>query len=220
MPSINKTETIKLSQYEGNECQKRVDVNEDNLKIDNKFKLVDSQISENKKNISKNTDDISQLSNQNLLINGDFQVWQRGIDFNCDENTKYTADRWVLGGDTYPTAKKTEKGIAITTTNAGTWTNFFYRLEDNFFDRLVGEKLTITFKTSSPTNDINLVWCNGRTIDDKEVFHVQDSHFASETIDTFSATFEIKQKSAKSEIGIQLKSDKAGITTELMWERF
>lgn len=46
MPSLNKTETIQLSQYQSNEYQKRTDVNEDNLKIDNKFKSVDAQLSD------------------------------------------------------------------------------------------------------------------------------------------------------------------------------
>lgn len=169
--------------------------------------------------VNKNISDIEQLSNPNLFINGDFQVWQRGTSFNCNINVTYTADRWVLSGDTLPIAKKTEKGITITTSNIGTWTNFCYKVEDDFFNRLMGKKLTLTFKTSSPTNDINLVWCNGRTDDDKEVYHVQDSHFSSETIDTFSVTFDVNQKTIKNEIGIQLKSDKVGRTVELLWAK-
>ena len=39
---------------------------------------------------------INQLSNSNLLINGDFQIWQRGLDFNPAPSVKYTADRWLL----------------------------------------------------------------------------------------------------------------------------
>lgn len=56
MPSLKKTATIELSQYEGNEYQKRIDVNEDNLKIDNKFKTVDAQLNEkvNKTSIINN----------------------------------------------------------------------------------------------------------------------------------------------------------------------
>ena len=42
-------------------------------------------------------------NNQNLLINGDFQVWQRGKSFNYNSTYKniYTADRWRLirGGE-------------------------------------------------------------------------------------------------------------------------
>lgn len=32
--------------------------------------------------------------NKNLVINGDFQVWQRGTSFNYNFNTDWTADRW------------------------------------------------------------------------------------------------------------------------------
>ena len=35
------------------------------------------------------------ISNPNLLINGDFQVWQRGESFSNIAN-KYTADRWMI----------------------------------------------------------------------------------------------------------------------------
>lgn len=35
------------------------------------------------------------ISNQNLLINGDFQIWQRGESFSNIAN-KYTADRWKI----------------------------------------------------------------------------------------------------------------------------
>ena len=35
------------------------------------------------------------ISNPNLLINGDFQIWQRGESFS-DIANKYTADRWMI----------------------------------------------------------------------------------------------------------------------------
>lgn len=36
------------------------------------------------------------VSNHNLLINGDFQIWQRGTIFNQISNHKYFADRWKI----------------------------------------------------------------------------------------------------------------------------
>ncbi len=42
--------------------------------------------------IATNTSEIAAISNPNLLINGDFSVWQRGESFS---STSYTADRWV-----------------------------------------------------------------------------------------------------------------------------
>lgn len=35
-------------------------------------------------------------SNPNLLINGDFQVWQRGNTINCVPGMQYTSDRWAM----------------------------------------------------------------------------------------------------------------------------
>lgn len=37
---------------------------------------------------------IGQISNPNLLINGDFQIWQRGVSFGVIPANSYTADRW------------------------------------------------------------------------------------------------------------------------------
>lgn len=52
---------------------------------------------------------LNSLSNPNLLINGDFQVWQRGTSFNYDSANNfniYTADRWrLIQGGTGSTAK-------------------------------------------------------------------------------------------------------------------
>jgi len=33
---------------------------------------------------------------KNLIINGDFQVWQRGKSFTINNNSRYTADRWLV----------------------------------------------------------------------------------------------------------------------------
>ena len=56
--------------------------------------------------------------NPNLLINGDFQVWQRGTEFSQREDTiKYTADRWVIGfvndGKTHTVKKHTDGTLYI-----------------------------------------------------------------------------------------------------------
>lgn len=55
---------------------------------------------------------LQQISNPNLLINGDFSVWQRGIIFN-PSILLYTADRWLASG-----FSKVEKG-----THSGTMLN-------------------------------------------------------------------------------------------------
>lgn len=56
--------------------------------------------------------------NPNLLINGDFQVWQRGTEFSQYANIeKYTADRWAIGfvndGKTHTVKKHTDGALYI-----------------------------------------------------------------------------------------------------------
>ena len=63
------------------------------------------------------------FSNPNLLINGDFRVWQRGTEISQFANTnKYTADRWICGfvndGKTH-TFKKHANGIMSVEPNGG-----------------------------------------------------------------------------------------------------
>lgn len=55
------------------------------------------------------------FSNPNLLINGEFQVWQRGTDFENVTEYIYTADMWMLYGSTQNKMmiKKETKGASI-----------------------------------------------------------------------------------------------------------
>lgn len=55
------------------------------------------------------------FSNPNLLINGDFQVWQRGTSFSNIAN-KYSADRWIIKnakGNTSLVERSTDVPIAV-----------------------------------------------------------------------------------------------------------
>ncbi|WP_252237434.1 hypothetical protein [Clostridium sp. ZBS17] len=48
-----------------------------------------------KENVENNTSYLKDIAKPNLLINGDFQVWQRGTNFNVANNRFiYTSDRW------------------------------------------------------------------------------------------------------------------------------
>lgn len=97
-------------------------------------------------------------SNPNLLINGDFQVWQRGTSFH-QETMTYCADRWLIAGEnTHPKVEKTNNGVKITSTRNGGWTNFLTRLENATLKKLIGKTLTYTIKLKVPTK-ISQVWC-------------------------------------------------------------
>ena len=56
---------------------------------------------------------IKSVSNPNLLINGDFQVWQRGTSITTTSTNTYTADRWSVR-DANMIINKTDYGLKIT----------------------------------------------------------------------------------------------------------
>lgn len=92
------------------------------------------------------------LSNPNILINGDFQVWQRGVEFVNVENGNYTADRWRLYHvDTYNiTISKTEDGLKIVGVSDGMANGYrrpsiYQRFEDDFYYKNAGKPYVLSF---------------------------------------------------------------------------
>ena len=88
------------------------------------------------------TSKISQLSNPNLLINGDFRVWQRGTSFNLSKNdVKYTSDRWKIwcNNDT-PIKISNENGLKFEGSNS----NLYYHFEDADFNKINNKEVTMS----------------------------------------------------------------------------
>lgn len=98
------------------------------------------------------------FSNSNLLINGDFQIWQRGTSFTT---AGYTADRWVVSGSGI-TVKKENNTLKLVTTT--TDANLTQHIESNLQGiklsasviYLKNNKLTTWTKTLVCTNVSNL----------------------------------------------------------------
>lgn len=93
---------------------------------------------------------VSTLSNPNLLINGEFAVWQRGESFTIPRTGygtgKYTADRWRVwanadstGGNI--TVTKADDGMHIEADGAGFAT---YRFEEAEVKKLSGKTVTLS----------------------------------------------------------------------------
>ena len=93
------------------------------------------------------------VGRRNMIINGDFQVWQRGTSF----SSGFTADRWYTAAGTV-----TKDGLAIKHVATNTDPYLLYKVEDlgNKFD---GQDAVASFylKTSSGINKLQyLTVCN------------------------------------------------------------
>lgn len=91
---------------------------------------------------------INQISNPNLLINGDFKVNQRGL---ATYNTvnKYTVDRWELTGGASEVVVNSNGTITLNVLNPDTTARILQYIEDTQY--LLGKTVTFTIKTSNET---------------------------------------------------------------------
>lgn len=122
---------------------------------------LQKQIDEHKEEYAELKEDVEQLSNPNLLINGDFQVWQRGKSFSNLSYGQYTADRWniaVPNSDmTNITVNKEGGGIKISNPNGqNTFLRYFIEESDSSF--LFGKTLTLSVKLKNDPNIKCITW--------------------------------------------------------------
>lgn len=86
------------------------------------------------------------IGNPNLLINGDFQVWQRGENLSGSEvaNGKYCADRWRVYNTSNSSLiiKKVSNGISFE--NVTSYMNISQPFEDSFFEKYGVKEYTLT----------------------------------------------------------------------------
>lgn len=91
---------------------------------------------------------LDELSRPNLLINGDFQVWQRGDTFSL---AGYTVDRWAFSitSGNEPVLKKIDNGVRIIETTAS--------MKDNQLDYFMETKDTMRLSKKTITLSISKV---------------------------------------------------------------
>jgi hypothetical protein len=92
------------------------------------------------------------LSNRNLIINGGFDVWQRGTSFS-NFNHAYSTDRWTLSAASSATVNKTSDtiyGNVCQITLGSTDTNFV-QLVENLDGFMANKDMTLSFWVKSST---------------------------------------------------------------------
>lgn len=96
---------------------------------------------------------LSERTNPNLLINGDFQIWQRGTSFNATSgNNTYTADRWLTAtGGAYTVSNLSTGGLRIANTTDFT-SNSRFQQHVEVPKSLQGKTVTLSFKVKSSVN--------------------------------------------------------------------
>jgi hypothetical protein len=122
---------------------------------------------------SKLTATTAVTSGRNMVVNGDFKIWQRGTSFSSPANATFTADRWFMyydgSGATRTISQQTFTGdnptglnvsnymrVAITVAGTGSTTNgMFYRTED--VRKLNGQTVTLSFYGKADTTR-NMNW--------------------------------------------------------------
>ena len=105
---------------------------------------------------------VNTFINPNLLINGDFQVWQRGESFSGGV-LKYTADRWQMGWgtDVDITVEKVDNGIKVSS-NVASASPIRQYIENP--ERLAGKTLTLSFEIAETTGTVNVYYNAGSSI--------------------------------------------------------
>lgn len=91
-------------------------------------------------------------SNPNLLINGDFQVWQRGNTFDVPYNL-YTTDRWHCNhtGSTIYTISKNDNGLMLNTVGGNAYLNQFIENSSNLKNEICTLSVSIEGNVFSVT---------------------------------------------------------------------
>jgi hypothetical protein len=148
-----------------------------------------------------------------LLINGDFQVWQRGTTFSNLTASDYTADRWISYASSTSNTTTTRQSFSAGQTDVEgnpkyflrldntpdadtTWMELFQRVEDVTYFSAVYVTLSFWIKS------------NRNSVSDNNFFSFRQNFGSggSSTVSTASSTFEISTSWEKKTLTVHLPS--------------
>lgn len=108
----------------------------------NLINALDTRVRALETEVADLQDDIVQLSNPNLLINGDFKIAQRGTSFSA---SGYTMDRWLLELTSSGSVTQTDTGITLIASGGSAW---MYQYVEGLIEALTGKEVTLSAKVN------------------------------------------------------------------------
>jgi hypothetical protein len=119
----------------------------------------------------------SMAAGKNFVINGNFDVWQRGTTFTNSVVGTYTVDRWqILDGTQTATISQQTTGAPVGSryimrnayNSAGSYGNIAQGIETNNVSQLWGRTVTFSYKirrNATLATDMNIVVAKSATVD-------------------------------------------------------
>lgn len=134
---------------------------------------------------------IKDYSNPNLLINGDFQVWNNGESFVVSNKYIDIADKWVVNDGTInKTTLNGKSAIKITKSANDKEINLQQYVEN--IHSLKGNTLTVSWKSHTDTDtDITLLMFSYKSDNSVETFYTGVEKYTSGLIEKHKVTFKI-----------------------------
>lgn len=146
--------------------------------------------------ITENTNNISQLSNPNLLINGDFRVNQRGQSSYSNFANKYCVDRWLTRGSNV-TVTPMDYGCSVSVRGTGQYYPVLEQIIEDYAS-LIGKTVTLSanIKSVSANLQTNQYCIRIRCYDtNNELITTSESWIT--TAGNYSCTFTIPSNTKK-----------------------